>query len=503
MSKPIKQGEEDASRGVRLLDSTPSWRKASTWGSEQQQRTLLTRDMTPHSTEGQNLYTKKGDKPVMITDIERIAIKARNSKKESFTSIAHFITPKRLEDNLKKIPKQTGVGIDEQSVQEARKEFPIWSEEIIRKIHTKGYKPPPVRRAYIPKIGKKEKRPIGVPTVADRVLQKSTAEVLNAIYEEDFLDCSFGGRPKRSAHQALATLNRVITGKKVNWIYEADLKNFFGSLDHKWVLRFIEERVKDPRILTLIRRWLKAGVMEKKEYQHTHDGVPQGGPISVLISNIYLHYALDLWIEKAMRKKMQGQMYYIRYLDDFLVCFQYQADAILFQEEIEYRLKKFSLSLEHSKTRLIEFGRFAQENARKKGKRAQTLYFLGFTIYCSKARKGTFKIVAKTEKLRLNRAHKKIKELLKRVRHFAIKEQVKAINAVIRGLYQYYGIWGNVKALYQIYQYTRKCWKKTLSSRSQRGRITWGTYGKILEAYPLRRPKLVMPYTKIGQYAIL
>ena len=439
----------------------------------------------------------------MGTDLKRIAAKAKTSKKEKFTSIAHHITAELLWESLKKIPKQTSVGVDKRSVNQARKEFPEWSKETIRKVHTKGYKPPPALRTYIPKIGKKEKRPIAITTVTDRALQKSTAEVMSAIYEEDFLDCSYGGRPKRSAHQALATLNKAITKKKVNWIYEADLKNFFGSLDHQWVVRFIEERIKDPRILTLVRRWLKAGVMEKGKHQHAQEGVPQGSPISVLISNIYLHYVLDLWIEKIVKKRLKGQVHYIRYLDDFVVCFQYQTDAKRFQEAIEGRLEKFSLSLEHSKTRLIEFGRYAKENARRKGSQTETLYFLGFNIYNSKTRKGTYKLVAKTEKRRLKRAHKKIKEHLTRVKHAAIERQAKMIDTVLRGLYQYYGIWGNIKALYQIYRFTIKYWRKSLSARSQKGRMSWEKYKEVLKAYPIRRPRLVMPYTKIEQYAQL
>ncbi|WP_194848140.1 group II intron reverse transcriptase/maturase [Candidatus Neptunochlamydia vexilliferae] len=439
----------------------------------------------------------------MRTEIDRVAEKARRVKSEKFTSLAHHITPELLKENLKKIPKRSGVGIDNQSVEEARKEFEKWSPEMIQSIHRKGYKPPPVRRAYIPKIGKKEMRPIALPTTKDKVLQKSTADVLNAIYEQDFLECSFGGRPNRSAHQAIATLNTVISTKKVSWIYEADLKNYFGSLDHKRVLEFMMHRVKDPRIITLIRRWLKAGVMEDGKYQSIEEGTPQGGPISVLISNVYLHYTLDLWVEKVVKPRMRGEIYLVRYIDDFVVCFQYRSDAIRFQKVLKKRLAKFSLEIEPSKTRLIEFGRYAEKWRKSRGKKVETFYFLGLTWYCSKNRNGNYKVGMKTEKQRLRRSHSKMKMLLKKIRHFKLRDQKEAINRVLRGHYRYYGVGGNSKSLNDVYFKTLKTWRKTLSSRSQKGNLKWDKFNKILETFPLERPKIYIPYKRIESLARL
>jgi group II intron reverse transcriptase/maturase len=208
------------------------------------------------------------------------------------------------------------------SVDEAKKTFEGWIEEMLSSIHRKAYKAPPVRRVWIPKPGKTSKRPLGVPCVADRALQRSVSLVLSSIYEQDFLPCSFGGRPKLSAHHALSTLNEIISGKKVSWVLEADLKNFFGSLDHGWLLRFVEHRVGDPRIISLIKRWLKAGVLEEGELRSVETGTPQGGSISVLLSNIYLHYVLDLWFEKVIKPKLKGEAYLVRYIDDCVVCFQ-------------------------------------------------------------------------------------------------------------------------------------------------------------------------------------
>ena len=232
-----------------------------------------------------------------------------------------------------------------------------------------------------------------VPYVTDRALQRSVAQVLSAIYEQDFESSSFGGRPGLGAHHALATLNEVIAGRKVSWVLEADLKNFFGSLDHGWLLRFVEHRVGDPRIISLIRRWLKVGVLEDGTLHPNEEGTPQGGSISVLLSNVYLHYVLDLWFEQVVKPRLSGEAYLVRYIDDFVMCFQYRADALRVQTVLRKRLAKFELALEPNKTKLVEFGRFAQRHASKRGRRRpETIYFLGFTLYCTRNRNGNFKV---------------------------------------------------------------------------------------------------------------
>jgi RNA-directed DNA polymerase len=274
----------------------------------------------------------------VTTGLERIAAKSRKETDCRFTSLVHHITPSLLQDSLRCIARSSASGVDRESVEEAREQFAVWSKEIIQQIHQKGYRPPPVRRVYIPKPGKQEKRPIGVPTVRDRCIQRATATVLQQVYEPDFLEHSFGGRPGRSAHDALSTLTRTISTHKISWVFEADLKNFFGSLDHGWLLRFVEHRVGDPRILTMIRRWLKAGVMEAGRVDPTERGTPQGGSISVLLSNIYLHYVLDIWFGKVVKPRLEGQAYMCRYLDDFVVCFQLKRDAERFQKALKGRL---------------------------------------------------------------------------------------------------------------------------------------------------------------------
>src|SRR5689334_18309354 len=379
---------------------------------------------------------RREEQLAMETELERIAAKARSEPKLRFTSLAHHITPDRVLRNLLRIPNRSAAGVDGQTVEAAKEGFGEWIEPMLQSVHRRGYRAPAVRRVYIPKPGKQEKRPLGVPTVSDRALQRSTAEVLSAIYEQDFLPCSFGGRPRLSAHHALATLNEAIAGGKISWVLEADLKNFFGSLSHEWLLRFVEHRVGDPRLISLIRRWLKAGVMEEGAIQPSEEGTPQGGSISVLLSNLYLHYVLDLWFERVVKPRLQGEAYLVRYIDDFVMCFQYRADALRVQQVLSKRLGKFSLTLEPTKTKLVEFGRFAQRHASKHGRRRpETIYFLGFTLYCTRNLKGNFRIGMRTERSRLQRTFMRLQDLMRRMRHLPVKEQVDNLNLVLRGHY--------------------------------------------------------------------
>jgi group II intron reverse transcriptase/maturase len=440
----------------------------------------------------------------MTTELERIAAKARCEPKLCFTSLAHHISKDRIWESLCRIPNRSAPGCDGQTVSAAKEEFEIWVEPMLQSVHRQGYHPPPIRRVYIPKPGKQEKRPLGVPTVSDRALQRSTAQVLSAIYEQNFLSCSFGGRPQKGAHHALATLNEVIAGKKVSWVLEADIKNFFGSLDHGWLLRFEEHRVGDPRIISLIRRWLKAGILEDGELRPNEEGTPQGGSISVLLSNLYLHYVLDVWFEHAVKPRLGGEAYLVRYIDDFVLCFQYREDAVRVQEVLRKRLKKFKLTLEPTKTKLVEFGRFAQRDAKRRGRRRpETLYFLGFTLYCTTNRRGNFKVGMRTEKTRLCRSMASLRELMRRMRHLPLREQMFNLNRVLRGLYGYYGVAGNFHALQKVYRFVEHYWRRMLCSRSRSGKIPWQIFHQIKERYPLQRPKLVLPYARLQQLAVL
>lgn len=447
---------------------------------------------------------QREEPPAMATGLERIAAKARCEPKLRFTSLAHHITRERVWGNLCQIPSNSAPGVDGQTVAQAKEGFEDWIEPMLQSMHRQGYKAPEIRRVYIPKPGKSERRPLGVPCVTDRALQRSTAQVLSAIYEQDFLPCSFGGRVGLGAHRALATLNEVIAGGKVSWVLEADLKNFFGSLNHEWVLRFIEHRVGDPRVISLIRRWLKAGVLKDGEIHPNEEGTPQGGSISVLLSNLYLHYALDLWFERVVKPRLQGEAYLVRYIDDFVVCFQHRADALRVQEALAKRLERFSLTLEPSKTKLASFGRFAQRDSGRQGrKRPETIYFLGFTLYCTRNQKGNFRVGLRTEKSRLQRSLTRMQDLMRRMRHLPVKEQVINLNRVLRGHYGYYGVAGNFRALQRVYRAVERCWQRMLGSRSRAGKITWEVFHRIKQRYPLLRPKLFLPYRELQAIAVL
>jgi group II intron reverse transcriptase/maturase len=389
-------------------------------------------------------------------------------------------------------------------VKDAKESFKQWAPEMLRAIHNRGYQPPPILRVFIPKPGKKEKRPLGIPCVTDRALQRSVAAVLSAIYEQDFLPCSFGGRPKQGAHHALATLGEILSRvPAMSYVYEADLKNYFGSLDHGILLRFLEERVGDPRIISLIRRWLKAGVLEKGELTPSEHGTPQGGSISVLLSNLYLHAVLDLWFEQQVKPRLRGEAYLVRYIDDFVICFQFKEDADRVQAVLSKRLNKFALALEPSKTKLVKFGRFAQREARVQGKRPETFSFLGITHYATYNRKGNYKVGRKTEKSRLRRTLATLRELMRAIRHWSLKDQVDRVNQSLRGHYAYYGLAGNWRSLHKVYRFVERYWHKMLCSRSWAARVTWAVFHRLRDLFPLQRPTIYLSYQGMQACAVL
>jgi len=446
---------------------------------------------------------RREETPTMETGLERIAAKARCEPTLRFTSLAHHLTRERVWANLCHIPNRSAPGVDGQTVTQVKESFGEWIEAMLQSVHHQGYRAPDIRRVYIPKPGKQEKRPLGVPCVADRALQRSAAQVLCAIYEQEFLPCSFGGRPGRGAHHALATLNEVIAGSKVGWVLEADLKNFFGSLSHEWLLRFVEHRVADPRLISLVRRWLKAGVLEDGEVHPNEQGTPQGGSISVLLSNVYLHYVLDLWFERVVKHRLRGEAYLVRYIDDFVLCFQYRSDALRVQNALCKRLGKFDLTLEPTKTKLVEFGLFAQRHASKHGRRRpETIYFLGFTLYCTRNLKGNFKVGMRTEKSRLRRSLMSLQDLMRRIRHLPVREQVDNLNAVLRGHYAYYGISGNSRRIRWFAWQVVRVWRKWLSRRDRQGVFLWSRLNALLKRHPLPPARIVHRYDAAASKAL-
>jgi group II intron reverse transcriptase/maturase len=379
------------------------------------------------------------------------------------------------------------VGIDGQTA----KEYEDGLEERLRRLHEQlrngRYVAPPVRRVYIPKDDGRQ-RPLGIPTVEDKIAQKAVAMLLEAVHEQDFLDCSYGFRPGRSAHQALQALQSTIVCRPIGWVLDADVENFFGTVDHTWLRKMVRHRVNDGALDQLIGKWLHAGVMEAGEHQRTDRGTPQGGVISPLLANIYLHYVLDLWFEKRVRRELRGEAYLFRYADDVLMCFQREDDARQVAAHLRERLAKFGLKLNEAKTRLLRFGRGADG---PNGGKPESFDFLGFTHCCATSRKGTFIVKRRTMGKRLGRAMRRVTQWCRTYRHMRVTEQAAHLNAVLRGHYGYYGITGNIQRLSQFYNHVRRTWQKWLRRRGKKGSMPWERYTQLLKRWPLELPRIV------------
>jgi len=416
------------------------------------------------------------------TKQQRIAELARIHPEVSFTSLAYHIDLKWLHEAYLRTRKDGAVGIDEQTAEDYQKNLGPNLRSLLERAKSGGYRAPPVRRVHIPKgTSGKETRPIGIPTFEDKVLQRAVAMVLEPLYEQEFLNCSYGFRPGRSAHDALQALWQQAMGTGGGWIIDLDIRKFFDTMDHAHIRGILKRRVSDGVILRLIGKWLNAGVWEKGETSYPEKGTPQGGVISPLLSNIYLHEVLDKWFEEVVRSRLKGKGFLIRYADDGLLCFENEEDARRVMEVLPKRFEKYGLTIHPEKTRLVMFVRPESEPLEKR----ETFSFLGFMHYWGKSRKGNWIIKRSTEKGRFARALKKVSDWCKRNRHLPISEQHAQLTRKLTGHYYYYGITGNSRRLANFRYQVIRVWRKWLSRRSRSGHISWEKFILLMRRYTL------------------
>ena len=411
---------------------------------------------------------------MMSTQLGQIAKKAKLDRKVRFTSLAHLLTPEFLTETWAMMNRRPASGIDGESTEQFERELEQRVEEICAQLRSGTYRAPPVRRVDIPKgPGKTGMRPLGIPTVSDRLLQRAVARILDAVFEADFLDCSYGFRPGRNPHHALQALRVQIVTKKVSHVFEADIRSYFTHIDHQWLRKMVAHRIADPTILKLIGKWLKAGVMRDGVVISTEEGTPQGGPISPVLSNLYLHFTLDLWFEKKFKLQCKGEAYLVRFADDFVGSFQLWGDAQNFQHHLRERFARFNLELAEDKTRLLLFGRFAAATRRKHGQRPETFEFLGFKHACGMDRAGRFSLIRIPCAKSCSKFLARTREWLLRHRHWKRREQQQHLSVMLRGFYQYFALHHCSHKLSWIRHEVQRQWMHALRCRSQRHRLSW------------------------------
>ena len=410
----------------------------------------------------------------MSTQLVQIAKKAELDRKVRFTSLAHLLTPEFLKETWGTINRDGASGVDGESIEQFESELEQRIQEMCAQLKAGAYRAPPVRRVEIPKgLGKTGTRPLGIPTVADRLLQKAVARILGAIFEVDFCNASYGYRPGRSPHHALRALRTQIRTGWVNHVFEADIRGYFNHVCHSWLQRMLRERIADPVILSLIGKWLRAGAMQDGVVVRSEEGTPQGGPISCILANIYLHFSLDLWFERKFKRQIQGEAYLVRFVDDFVVSFQYQADAEEFQRKLRERFARFNLELAEEKTRLLLFGRFATERRIRNGQKAETFEFLGFKHVCGVDRGGRFAVIRIPSVRSCRKFLARVHEWLLQHMHWSRREQQSHLRAMLQGFYQYFGLHHCNKKLSWIHREVQQQWRRLLRRQSQRHKLHW------------------------------
>ncbi len=411
--------------------------------------------------------------------LDRIRRVASQRMKERFTALLHHISPEYLETAFFELKANAAPGVDGLTWRAYEEELDRNIADLHSRVHKGAYRALPSRRVYIPKPDGRQ-RALAVAALEDKIVQRATIGVLNAIYEEDFLGFSYGFRPKRGQHDALDALVVGITTRKVNFILDADIRSYFDTVNQDWLIRFLKHRIKDPRMIRLIQKWLKAGILEDGTVTVSETGTGQGSVISPLLANVYLHYVFDLWAEQWRRREASGAMILVRYADDIIVGFQYEADARRFWDAMRERLAEFSLSLHPGKTRLIEFGRFAADQRARRGlNKPETFNFLGFTFICGRSRRGYFALKRKTRSDRMRAKLQEIRSEMRRRRHQPIPEQGKWLRQVVAGFFAYHAVPTNSRALHTFRHRVTDLWRRSLRRRSQKDRMTWNTIKKL------------------------
>jgi len=431
------------------------------------------------------------------TRLQRIADLAREAPERAFLSLAHHIDVEFLREAFRRTRKDGAVGVDGQTGKDYEERLEENLQSLLDRFKSGRYKAPPVRRTYVPKGDGKQERPIGIPTFEDKVLQRAVTMVLEAVYEQDFLSCSYGYRPGRSAHQALEDLWQGLMEMRGGWVFELDITAFFDSLDHSRLRQILDQRVRDGVLRRTIDKWLAAGVLEDEELSHPDTGTPQGGVVSPCLANVYLHQALDVWFEKHVKPRLQGRGFMIRFADDAVMVFTEETDARRMMDVLPERLRQYGLTLHPTKTRLLEFRppRWAgNDQLRDTGKRS--FDFLGFTHHWARSRRGSWVVRRKTASSRFSRALKRTSEWFRRVRHQAVAWQHEQLVRKLRGHDNYYGLPGNSAALYRFRYEVSRLWRKWLDRRSHKAAMTWARFQRLQARYPLpspvRRSELVL-----------
>ncbi len=441
-------------------------------------------------TRDKETWTARSSGEPVATKLARIARKARTEPKCVFNNVYHLLNADLLRECFLELRGDAAPGIDKVTKQEYERQLDANLTGLVERLHRMGYRPQPARRTYIPKPGSEKGRPLGIPSLEDKLVQACMSRIVEQVYEQDFIDSSYGFRPGRSCHDALRDLSRTVESGRIEWVVEADIKGFFDHVQHDWLLKFLSHRIGDKRMWRMVARFLKSGVMEEGKVYTKEEGVPQGGSLSPLLANVYLHYALDLWFEKRFVPSCGGEARLIRYADDFVVCFACQADAERFRMELEMRLAMFGLEVESTKTKVMAFGPKAYWKARREGTAPETFDFLGFTHYCGVGRDGKrFRMKRKTARKKFRAKLEAMNQWLRDNRmKFKTQEIWEAVCAKLRGHFAYFGVTDNSHSLMEYRREVKRLLFKWLNRRGGRRRMSWEKFGRMERRFPFPKP---------------